>query len=524
MRPDRVRDRVHEGRRVLAGLPLALVMHAGHAQTQVPVQTYRIQPYIDLRSLVTDNVNNLPAGQKRKDMVNSVSPGLSVMTRSPMLQVNGDVQLTQLNYVRESQPDQLLPKGAMAAHLGAEQDHFGLDAAVDAAQTRASFTQTLNSNASTQDTYTDYRARIGPSWKQHFGPLTEFKAQAEHTWLASKGNSNQVSPRPDSQADTANLLMRRAPVPFGADLSGEAQRSVTSGQSEPALEREALRAGLSYAPMPELEFGLILGSEHTAVPLNSSTDAIRGGRIRFSPIERSQLDAQIESHSYGRTWQGAISHRNPGFSLSVQTVRSAETSTTSMGQATDGVSLRDALDAMLTSRISNPIERGQAVDKLIADRNLSTNGTSNRDLYDLSAQLKALTSARLALMGKHNLLSLTAGLSKSQSLVVGKPDVFRLLPSIVAKEYFADAQYTQDLSELCKWALGARWSKATVLSRNGGALTTAFTRELAWTTAADWRVSPSANLTLGLRRLTTHRDAQLTTVSNELYGGLGYRF
>jgi uncharacterized protein (PEP-CTERM system associated) len=520
MRPDQGRFSL----RVLGGLTLALLWNVGQAQTLAPTRTDRIQPYIDWRSLVTDNVNFAAAGKTRKDLINTVTPGISVMSRAPMLQWGGDLQVTQVNYVRESQPDRLLPRGLMSAHLGAAQDPLGLDASFEASQTRSSFTQTLSNDAATQDTYTDYRARLIPSWNQRFGPLTELRARAEHNWLISKGNSSQLSQRPNSQADNANLMLRRAPAPLGADLSGEAQRSQINGQSEPALMRSALRAGLAYAPSPELELGLILGTERTKVPLNATTDPIRGWRVRFRPIERSQLDVQVESHGYGQTWQGAISHRNPGFSLTLQTQRSAETGTTSIGRTPAGMSLRDALDAMLTSRISSPAERGQAVDNLIAQRNLNANGTGSRDLYDLSAQLKEMTSARLTLLGKHNALSLTAGMSRAHPLSLGPTDSLNLSTNTLAKEYFVDTQYGQDLSPFLKWSLGVRYARASALTSNNGAQLATLSRELAWTSAIDWRLSPEASITLGLRRLASHRDAQTSTISNELYGGLGYRF
>lgn len=486
-------------------------------------QTTRIRPSLDVQVLSTDNATSTN-GTPKSDVLMTVSPGIDVSTKGAYSELEGSWRFTRVRYVHQTQSDRTLPSGALNAHLGSGPKGLSLDAGVTAAQSRSQFTATNSTTPSTQDTYTDYRYRLSPKFAHQIDGNTALLAKLDRTWVSSERNSDTLTTRPDSRTREDGFSLTREPTPLGFGLDGNYQSTMVADQPDPTLTIKALRGRLRYALTRELEVGAIAGRETTSVLQQSNSDTVRGALFRWAPGERSLVKGLGEHHAYGQTWQLDVSHRSPWMSLGLQSRRSAETSAASLGTFGPGQSVRDILDAMLSTRITNKTDRARSVDDIISQRNLPTNLAGSRDLYDLSAQLRQVTTGRLAFMGRRHMLIFVGGMSKSKPLRYDQSvAVNPLLPDVISGEYFLDSQLTHQLTRVSSLTGGLRWNKAHNTTSLNGSSFFSHSREFSWRASLDVRLTPDTVATYGIRRQITHVDTNITSES-VMFVGLGYRF
>ena len=342
--------------------------------------------------------------------------------------------------------------------------------------------------------------------------------------MSSERNNDALAKRPNSRTRADGFSATRNPIPIGFELDGAYQSTLVANEPDPTLAIKSVRGRLLYAITRELEIGAIAGKENTRVLQQSASDTLRGAQFRWTPTERTRLKGSGEHHTYGKTWQADVSHRSPWCNFGLQSQRLAETSATSLGTFGSGQSIRDILDTMLSTRITNETERARSVDDIITQRNLPTNLASTRDLYDLSAQLRHVTSGRLAFMGRRHLLVFVGGMSKSRPLRYSQNVAINpLLPDIISGEYFLDTQLMHQLTPYCSIMGGMRWNKAHNTTSLLGSSYFNHSKEFSWRAALDVRLTRDTTATYGIRRQITHLDNSVTSES-VMYAGLGYRF
>lgn len=503
---------------------LGLLLFAGQGTVAwSQSQTTRVQPTLDMQVLATDNATGSSTAPK-SDVMLTVSPGLRVSTKGAYSELEASWRFTRVRYVHQTQSDRTLPIGTLNARLGASASGLTLDAGVAAAQSRSQFTATNSTTPSTQDTYTDYRYRLSPKFARQIDSNTSLLAKLDRSWVSSERNNDTLTKRPDSRTRDDGFSVMRQPTPIGFGLDGAYQSTMVANEPDPTLAIQSIRGRLLYALTRELEIGAIAGRETTRVLQQSASDTLRGAQLRWAPTERSLLKGSGEHHVYGKTWQVDASHRSPWFSFGLQSRRSAETSAASLGTLGSGQTIRDILDAMLSTRITNKADRARSVDDIITQRNLPTSLAGTRDLYDLSAQLRQVTSGRLAFMGRRHMLVFVGGMSKSSPLrydrsVAANP----LLPDVVSGEYFLDTQLTQQLTPYSSVTGGLRWNKAHNTTSLNGSSYFSHSREFSWRASLDVRLTPDTTATYGVRRQITHLDNSISSES-VMFAGLGYRF
>jgi uncharacterized protein (PEP-CTERM system associated) len=483
-------------------------------------QTTRIQPTLDLNAQSTDNVNVGAASARKSDVVLSATAGLVVQAVGPNATVAGQYQLKALSYQQGSQPDRVLPSGAISVHTDVLRQGWGIDANLASEQVKANFLSNNGSSTpSTADSYTNTRYGISPYLSRPLDSNTNLTARLGRTWLTSTQNSNSLASRPDSSVDSHRLLLTRRPTRIGYELDAGYQSTKVSGQADPSLTERTGKASLLYAITPELEVGLTGGRERTQMQTRTVRDTIRGGRVQWQPSERTLLKAQFEDRFFGKGWQFDASHRSPWLALGFSSRRSPETYTSSLGTVQAGTSIQSLYDAMLTTRITDPVARKKAVDDLIATRNLPTTMGSTREIYDLGAVLRESTSARLAVMGRRDVLTLSTGMSRSRPLLNDSTSL--VLPPPSSKEYFFDSQLNHLLTPASTVSGGLRWSRAQTSSSG---LPAARSREFSWLASINTRLSPDATATMGIKHLITHTSTVNSDDETSMFVGLGYRF
>jgi uncharacterized protein (PEP-CTERM system associated) len=498
---------------------LACLLLAGGCKLPVHAQTQatKVQPTLDVQILTTDNVNAAANGPRQSDAIMTVTAGVTVQAKGAHSALDGQYRLSVVNYTRNSQPNRILPSGELNLHTDVLRQGMGLDAHLMSEQVPADFNSTTSST--TANTYTNTRYGLSPYISRSLGDDTHAVARLGRSWLKSSQNSAELAARPNSYADDHRLLLTRKPTRLGYELEGGYQTTHVAGQAGPSLTQKTGKATLLYAFDPELQVGLIWGRESTQVLTHTLHDSIRGALFQWHPGERTILNAKLEERFFGKAWQLDASHRAPWFTLGFNSLSRPETYTSSLGTWQAGSSMQSLYEAMLSNKITDPSERQSAVADLIASRNLPATLGATRDIYDLGAVLRETTTGRMAFMGRRDVLTLAAGLSRSHPLLIDATVL--LLPPAQTKEYFFDTQLNHRLTPHSTISMGLRWSRARNTPDGQAPV---LSREFAWRAAINTALSPDATATMGLKHQSSHNTSTNSSDESSLFVGLGYRF
>ena len=494
------------------------------APAPVPVNALpAFTPTLSAQVSYSDNATQATKDNRKSDTILSVSPGVSVQYRGANSTVNGQMQLTAVNYTNNTQSDRILPSGRMALHTDVARKGVGLDAVVSAEQVQSQFGSVSPASTSTLDSYTNTRVQISPFLERQLDAQTTLRARLDRTQLHSTANSSALANRPDTSSSGASLNVSRRPTRLGDALDATYLRSEANGQPGSLYTERRGRATGLYALTPELEVGLVVGRESIGLPQQDFRDTIKGVKADWRPSDRTQLKATVEDRFFGRGWSADVSHRAPMFSLGLLTSRDISTYANGNGLGLiGGGSTQALLDAMLTTRIPNEVDRAKVVNDLIVQRNLPSQLGVTRDIYDLNTQLRQSTVLRAAFMGVRSTVLLSGGHVSSRPVA---SDAFSALlgPGNDTRERYVDTQLNHRLTPASTFTIGLRLSRARVTSPLTGITTSPRDTGLRMSVAT--ALSPRTQLVWGLRRLRSAGNTANDTIKeNVAFTGLEHRF
>lgn len=509
----------------LIGLSAALPL-PGWAQTQ----TTAVRPRIDLQVLATTNAGASGGGlQGKKEMILTATPGVSVMTRGTNTELEGLWQFNAIHYVRNSQPDRVLPNGLLKLHTEFVRRELGLDASLAASQVRSTVTARTSETPNTSDSYTNTTLRLSPFAQKQLDPYTLINARLDRGVLHTTQTGQGLIKRPDSYTVNDLISLARQPTPLGYKVEASRQQTRMAGQADPSLNERLGRLTAWYTPTPDFRLGASLGRASTRLGAESVSETLRGWQVQWRPTERSVLKADVEDRFFGKSWHTDISHRMPWLAMGLSAERTIATYATTLGNIGQGGSLSGLYDAMLTTRIPDAAERRKAVDDLVARRNLSSQVSTSGDVYDVTAQLRQAINGRLSIMGRRDIVTIVGGLVKTAPLAAQDDPVIQPLQAgNRTKEHYLDAQLNHQLTPQSTLSGGLRWTRARTVAL--GTQTDTLAREFSWRAALSTNLARDTSATMGLRRQITHTAASASaaaaTNTNEtaMYVGLGHRF
>lgn len=483
-------------------------------------ESVSIQPTLDvLESLVqqTNVANTTSYGGQTRELVTQISPGVKVNAKGANSLIQGEAKLDLYHYLKDTRPNQSVPTGALRAVTQSRDAGLGIELGWSARQEPDQFAASTDTGL-IQKGYTTTEWRVSPFFEKRLSEQTEAKARATQTWVQSSQIGPNTAVRPDSQVTSASASVATRPSPLGTDFSLTHQATQVQGQSDPVLVQSIGRIKGIYAVMPELELGPIVGVESDKVLLDRFNDRIYGWHLLWRPLERTSLSAQTEQRFFGRSWQVDANHRMPWFALNANFSRIASTYASSLGSIAQGGSLKGLFDAMLTTQIPDAEERAKAVDDLITQKKLSSQLSSARDVYNLSAQLRQNASGRMVFMGRRNTIAVGAGRLDVEPLT---SNLSTLSSASRTREYFFSTELNHQLTPTSRLIAGLRWNR---LHNNTVGQPYLFTRSFSWSTAFSTDLSKQASATIGLRKQIAHSTQTGNSVELAGFAGLGYRF
>ena len=494
---------------------LCLTLQPAWAQTANTV----ITPSLMVQVQSTSNALVSYGQQGKKDLVTTVQPGIAFRVHEGALDANGQWQLTGVHYTRNSQPDRALPSGQSTFRLTAPQTQSGVEANVSAAQVRSTILARNSSTPTTGDTYTNVSLGVSPFFSQPLSSTMRVSGRLSRTQTASIGEGEGMATRSKGLVTDDRISLEQAPRPFGWGLTLTHTATDTQQLQSTSLDERSVRLRTDHTLWSELTWGLNLGRAHNQIGTLTTDDTPRGVHVRWTPLERSDLQAELERRYFGNAWKLQASHRLPWLAFNLFADRAPVTYAATLGTIQPGSSLRDLYAAMLTTRVPDAAERAQLVDDLVARRQLSTTGGSTGTVYDLQARLQQRTTATMSFMGRRDIVTFAGGLTRTKPLTWDQESEL-LSNGQRTREYYVDAQLNHLLTSTQTLSGGLRWTRATVFNLYPSSVNVA--RDFSWRLSYITNLSPRTTTTVGLRRQITHTPPSSTGSgdSNETTVGL----
>jgi uncharacterized protein (PEP-CTERM system associated) len=328
-------------------------------------RTLTITPTLELSETYTDgtarSANSSGGGRTGGEFATRVAPGISVVSRSGRVQGSLDYSLSATHYSAQSQAKTI--QNALNASLTAEaierlmyldaRANISRQAITPFGQQSAAGSLRENSNLTEVSTVS-----LSPYVRRSVGGWADFEGRVTAAATHSRGQAS-----PDSKQLTANLSLASASSAsrFGWALSGYGQR-VKFGSSQ-ATDNSRVSGRLTFKPDYDLRLSLGAGQEFTNVGGTSRRSYTTwGGGLRWTPTERTVLEADVDKRYFGRSFRVLAEHRTP------RTVwRYADTRDVTSGSDATGVGQPVTLYQLYFSLFASSVPDPGARDQFVRD-------------------------------------------------------------------------------------------------------------------------------------------------------------
>jgi uncharacterized protein (PEP-CTERM system associated) len=334
----------------------------------VVAQQYYSNAGVSMSVGASTNPNLLPRGEEQGEIGLNLSPYFNFNGTAPggRLRYNGSGNLSgQVQWNQgEGSSTYFRPQASLNGSLEAVNNFFFVDArALVYSQLDNAFLATPGPYSPT-NTSTSYQLGVTPNFRGTAFSQYDYEVRSDNSWTNFTGTSPQYSAN-------NSFNIQKSPNPWGG-VFNFTQTIVSSDiEGQPNLISYVSRLSLRYAISSSLAVGFRTGLEkYNYTVADRSWQRYYGAEIGWQPSERTSLEGYYEDRVFGNSWNVAFSHRRP---LSAFTFNSSRllTSTPQQFLSVPGLAnVQSLLDASLTTRIPDPIERQRAVDELIRQRQI----------------------------------------------------------------------------------------------------------------------------------------------------------
>jgi uncharacterized protein (PEP-CTERM system associated) len=384
-------------------LILALLLALGCAGPAL-AQRWNIDPSIGTQATLTNNANYDVGSQSEGDLILSVAPGVSFSREGSRLRVAGTASFNALWYVDGVQTNRVLPQANILANLEAIDQLFYIDAALLANQSVLNPFLPTSVGDSTFNKYTFVQGRVSPYLQGNVG--TNWR------YLVRSDNSYTYSTQTDAQLDNSYYGQHVAEVvrvarPLGGSL--RVQSNVTrfyDQQNNADQTLDTALATVDYAFTPRLTAGLRGGYERTNYTRIEESGPIYGVELAWTPGPQTRIAGFWESRFFGPSYQVGASSRLRRFATNLSASRYVATNPQLILELPATGNVSGLLDAILTARFPDPVERAQEVQNLIDRQALPSSLPGGVNIYSRNANVYTSGSGTFALIGTRNTLAL----------------------------------------------------------------------------------------------------------------------
>jgi uncharacterized protein (PEP-CTERM system associated) len=353
--------------RLVATVGIALALGAEPLLAQAPV---RFIPVLSGRLTYTDNVALAREGAEQSDLILELRPAIGIEYTAPRLRVAGTLAAPIFLYARTGDVNNRAhPEVDLQAHAEVVKDFFFIDAAADVRQvfinpfgSQPVSPESVTENRSTSQTY-----RVSPYIQGEIGSNIRYLVRDDNIWSTlSETQESQVG---DAYSNLFRGTIDREPSPLGWGFDVERNDYQFEDRSR-GQRFELARVRGSYAPAPEVLVFVSGGYEKSRLPFADTEDTIYGVGFRWRPNERTSFAAQWEQRFFGNSYLVEFNHRGPLSVLALRASRNITTYPEQIALLVPGISVFALLNAQLSTRIPEPLDRVRFVQNFIQSRGL----------------------------------------------------------------------------------------------------------------------------------------------------------
>ena len=267
----------------------------------------------------------------------------------------------------------------------------------------------------TGNRYTTAGFRVSPYIRGEFSGGATYLLRYDAIW-SSLGYTQSL---PGATSSYTQRWTSRIDSPirtFGWSLDAIANNTRFTNQQ--ALTNEIVRGYLNYRPDPQVLLYGIGGYEWNNYYLTESSNVVYGGGGEWRPSERTNVRGNWQERFFGSEYLAAVTHRNPFSALNVNASRNISTYPQGLFAAPAGGDVAALVDAAFTTRIPDPVQRAEAVERFLVTNGLPATLQSPLNYYVQQVLLYDQQSATFTLLGARNATALTL-YNRKQEVISG---------------------------------------------------------------------------------------------------------
>jgi uncharacterized protein (PEP-CTERM system associated) len=378
-------------------------------------RSFAIVPRITVSETLTDNVR-LESGNKRSDLVSTVSPGLSVRSDAGRLRGFLDYSLSQVLYAREASANNLQNSLNTMMTYEAVNNFAFIDVngsisqqAISAFGQQGTDNSLINSNRTEVKTLT-----VSPYVRGRLADIGSYQVRYNRSATRSKGDNA-------SDGDVQDLT---------ASLSGESNSRVLnwsttgshSGQEFSrgrTTEADRFRAVVTGVINPQFNVSLIGGYES-----NNYATADKEGKVNYGLgfnaafNERTRLNATIERRFFGTGHSLTFEHRTQRTAWRLTDSKDVSVMPNQVGNASLGTTY-DLWFSQFASIEPDPIRRAVLVENFLRANGLNGSTKVNIGFLTSGVTLQRQQSLSFTMFGLRDTLTLMANRGTTGALLGG---------------------------------------------------------------------------------------------------------
>lgn len=499
-------------------LALSLQTPALNAQsTEAPTaagaggRAFSLTPRLSVSETWTDNLTLAPDDQRDRAFITTVSPGLTLASRTGLLRGVLDYTLDGIVYTKSDQKNRL--QNQLNARGTAElvPNALFVDAtgtisqqSISAFGTQSPDNRLDNGNRTEVRTLT-----VSPYWRSSLAGLVSVDLRGTATMRDSSETDGGSG---DSKEGVVTLSLAG---PVGRQLSWGAQamtRRIHFEQGGLDNRNSMVLGSLTWKPDIDWQLGLNAGRERSDF-LGKDTSSIYGLNLRWTPTPRTQLSGDWQHHSYGDSHTIIAEHRMQRFVLRGSSAQAVSTSSAPSGQ----LSNYQLLDLQYSALEPDPIRRDVLIRTLLASLGLSPDALTSVGFLANTATQQRRSEVSMSWTGVR--LTAMLSLSDTSTRSLGNADTG---DDLALTEHVRQRGATMSVSYRLTPTANATVTLTKMRSRGDGGtdLGSDMTSVYASTTL---RLGPRTDGNVGLRH-TRSDDALSGYRENAVYASLTQRF
>lgn len=485
------------GRRALRrpGFVSPLVIALACAAGPVQAANWTIQPSIQVRETLTDNLYLSSSSDKTGDLVTGITPGISIKGEGSRAKLRLAYGYTEQLYLRESNQRNSQNSLRAIGALEAVEDFFFIDATGTISQQYLSAfgavspsTANVNNNQTETSNYS-----LSPYVRGTMLGWVDYLVRYRRSTTSSQ--SNLASDYDASEwTGVIDGSTRWSRITWALDAS-HVQNTYSRGRD---TDGSHYGITLSYRFNPQFQVSLLGGREsNDYVTLDQETNYTRGFGVDWTPDLRTQLAAKVRNRFFGTGYDVNFRHRMRR-SL-VTFLASRDVTSQPSGVSNTGMgSNYDASYALIAANNPelSPSEIEAQVTEALQSRGLPADGTAVNGYLTDRQQVQELQRLSFAMLGARNTVTLTATRSEQQplGLVNGVTNDFSLPDRVLQQG--VSISWGHKLTGLSSLSLSLSQQRSTGYTAGSPETETQYANLLFST-----RIGPNTNANVGARRV-----------------------